>query len=124
IGGYLIETGVFSAGEVTLDALKDWLRADPERGQGVMWQNASYIFFRELAAAEAQSALGIKGIPLTAGRSLAVDAGVHVLGTPIYVVSSDLTNAFESGPFQRLMVAQDVGSAIRGPERGDIYFGT
>lgn len=124
IGRHLVEIGAFCADEVTLDTLKDWLRADPERGRQVMWQNTSYIFFRELTGAEAQSALGAKSIPLTAGRSLAVDAGIHTLGMPIYVVAPDLTHADKGGPFQRLMIAQDVGSAIRGPERGDIYFGT
>lgn len=124
IGHHLVEAGAFSVEEVTLDSLKGWLRADPERGRQVMWQNESYIFFRELAGAEAQSALGAKGIPLTEGRSLAVDAGIHTLGMPIYVVAPGLTHAAGGGPFQRLMIAQDVGSAIRGPERGDVYFGT
>lgn len=124
IGRYLVESGAFAAEEVTLDTLKDWLRADSERGRQVMWQNASYIFFRELTGSEGQSALGAKGIPLTAGRSLAVDTGVHALGLPVYVVATELTHAAEGGPFRRLMIAQDVGSAIRGPERGDVYFGT
>ncbi|MCL4766129.1 MAG: MltA domain-containing protein [Hyphomicrobiaceae bacterium] len=124
IGRYLVETGTFTADQVTMDALTRWLQADPERGRQAMWQNASYVFFRELAGSESQSALGVMGIPLTPGRSLAVDAGVHVLGTPIYVVAPGLHGGAEGRPFQRLMIAQDVGSAIRGPERGDIYFGS
>ena len=124
IGRYLVKAGVFAAEEITLDVLKGWLRADPERAQQVMWQNASYIFFRELTGTEAKSALGAEQIPLTAGRSLAVDASVYRLGLPIYVVAPELNHTAEGGPFQRLMIAQDVGSAIKGPERGDIYFGT
>ena len=124
IGRYLVEAGLFRADEVSLDTLKQWLRADPERGREVMWQNRSYIFFRELTGPQAQSALGTMDIPLTAGRSLAVDAGVHAIGTPVYVVAPDLTHTAEGGPFRRLMIAQDVGSAIKGPERGDIYFGS
>ena len=67
--------------------------------------------------------LGVPEIPLTPGRSLAVDAGVHALGSPVYVSAPKLTHA-PGQPFQRLMIAQDVGSAIKGPERGDIYFGS
>ncbi len=124
IGRRLVESGAFTAEEVTMDVLGQWLRADPDRGRRLMWENASYVFFRELGEAEGQSALGVMGVPLTPGRSLAVDAGVHALGTPIYVVAPELTHTAEGGPFQRLMIAQDVGSAIRGPERGDVYFGS
>lgn len=124
IGRYLVQSGLIRVDEVSLETLKQWLRADPVRGRQVMWQNASYIFFRELSGREAQSALGVVGIPLSSGRSLAVDASVHLIGTPIYVVAPDLTHTTEGGPFRRLMIAQDVGSAITGPERGDIYFGS
>lgn len=124
VGRCLVEAGTFAADEVTLESLMSWLRADPERGRQVMWQNKSYIFFRELAEPDARAPLGADGIPLTAGRSLAVDAGVHTLGLPIYVVAPELTHTAEGGPLQRLMIAQDVGSAIRGPERGDVFFGT
>ena len=124
IGRYLIDTGLFPADKMSLRALGEWLKADSERGRSVMWQNKSYVFFRELKGKEAGSALGVLHIPLTTGRSLAVDAGVHAIGTPVYVSAPTLTHATKSGGFHRLMVAQDVGSAIKGPERGDIYFGT
>ncbi len=124
VGRHLIDTGVIAADKMTLQALGDWLKADPERGRRAMWQNKSYVFFRELKGAEAEGALGVLHIPLTAGRSLAVDAGVHAIGTPVYVSAPALTHATKSGGFNRLMVAQDVGSAIKGPERGDIYFGS
>jgi membrane-bound lytic murein transglycosylase A len=124
IGRYLIDSGELSADKMSLDALAQWLSADVERGRRVMWQNKSFVFFRELKGAEAGGALGVLNIPLTPGRSLAVDAGVHPIGLPIYVVSSTLMHAQPSGGFNRLMVAQDVGSAIKGVERGDIYFGS
>ena len=124
IGRYLIEKGLLAADKVSLGSLSKWLKADPERGKKVMWQNASYVFFRELQGAEANAAKGAMNSPLTAGRSLAVDTAYHVLGCPIFVTGSDMTHVDKSGSFQRLMIAQDVGSAIKGPERGDIYFGS
>jgi membrane-bound lytic murein transglycosylase A len=106
-----------------MDGLKSWLRADPARGRALMQENKSYVFFRELPQAEAGAGpVGAQGVPLTPGRSLAVDAAFHALGTPIFVAAPDL--AVEGAPFRRLMIAQDVGSAIKGPQRGDIFFGT
>jgi membrane-bound lytic murein transglycosylase A len=130
VGRHLIDTGVLTADQMSLDALGTWLRADPERGRKAMQKNASYVFFRELSGAEASGPLGVLEIPLTDGRSLAVDAGVHAIGTPIFVSAPTLTHATKGahatrgGAFERLMIAQDVGSAIKGPERGDIYFGS
>ena len=124
IGRYLIEKGMLAADKVSLGALSNWLKADRERGKQVMWQNASYVFFRELQGAEAGAARGAMNSPLTPGRSLAVDTAYHVLGSPIFVTGTDMTHVDKSGAFNRLMVAQDVGSAIKGPERGDIYFGS
>lgn len=124
IGRYLIDEGLFPADQMTLDALKDWLRANPALAKGVLQQNKSFVFFRELTGAEADSPVGVEEIPLSPGRSLAVDTGFHVIGLPVYVSAPTLTHATPSGGFHRLMVAQDVGSAIRGPERGDLYFGT
>lgn len=125
IGRYLIDSGLFPAERMSLDALKQWLRENPERMRDVLWQNNSYVFFRELTAAEAQGPLGVLQIPLTPGRSLAVDTRFHAIGMPIYVVAPDLKHMSDDNkPFRRLMIAQDVGSAIRGEERGDIYAGS
>jgi membrane-bound lytic murein transglycosylase A len=127
IGRYLIDNGILAADKMSLGALRRWLRSNPDRGRQVMQQNASFVFFRELAGDEANGPLGVLSIPLVAGRSLAVDAGAHAIGTPVYVSSPSLTHASETtkkNGFHRLMVAHDVGSAIRGPERGDIYFGS
>jgi membrane-bound lytic murein transglycosylase A len=124
IGRYLIEKGLLAADKVSMGALKRWLKADPDRAKQVLWQNASYVFFRELKGPEAQGPLGALGTRLTPGRSLAVDAGHHALGLPIFVSSEGMTHVTGAGSLQRLMIAQDVGSAIKGPERGDIYFGS
>ena len=124
IARVLIDRGELNSDKIDMDVLKAWLRADPERGRGLMRQNESYIFFAEIP--EDEAALGPRGaeeVPLTPGRSLAVDPSHIPLGTPVFVTVPDLTD--EAGrPFRRLMIAQDVGSAIRGPQRGDIFFGT
>jgi membrane-bound lytic murein transglycosylase A len=122
IGRYLIDNGLLDANRMSMQALGKWLREDKERGQKVMWQNRSFIFFRELD--DSEGPMGAMSVALTAGRSLAVDTGYHTLGTPIYLSVPKLTRGREAGGFNRLMVAQDVGSAIKGPERGDIYFGS
>jgi|GEM_PF-124668 len=124
IGHYLIRIGVMGAKSMSLQALRKWLMADRERGRKVMWHNQSFIFFRELKGAEASGARGVMDVQLTPGRSLAVDPRYHVLGLPIYVSAPGLRHVKKGHGFHRLMVGQDVGSAIKGPERGDIYFGS
>lgn len=122
IGRVLIDAGHFKPEDMTLAALKTWLAADEERGRKTMQENRSFIFFRELEKEE-DGPLGALEIPLSEGRSLAVDTAFHALGTPVYVTVPTL-RPWGAHSFQRLMIAQDVGSAIRGPERGDIYFGS
>ena len=87
VGRYLIDAGLFPADQMSLDALKDWLKANGARGIAAMRQNRSYVFFRELTGEAAGSALGAMEIPLSDHRSLAVDTRHHALGTPVYVVS-------------------------------------
>jgi peptidoglycan lytic transglycosylase A len=124
IGARLVERGAFRGGAASMQGVKAWLRADLARGRGLMVENASYVFFRELSAEEGSDGpLGPHGVPLTPGRSLAVDGAIHALGTPIFVAAPGL-RASDGRPFRRLMIAQDVGSAIRGAERGDIFFGS
>ncbi|MGI9525130.1 MAG: murein transglycosylase A [Hyphomicrobiaceae bacterium] len=125
IGRSLADEGVMERAEITLRSLSAWLKADPCRARDVMWRNKSFIFFKELGPADLARPIGIKNIPLTANRSLAVDGSCHAAGLPIFVSSPKLTHADVHGrPFARLMIAQDAGSAITGPERGDIYFGS
>jgi membrane-bound lytic murein transglycosylase A len=123
IGRYLTEKALFAADRMSMSALANWLRADPERGKLVMWQNTSYVFFREIKD-ETGAPLGAMRVALTPERSLAIDTAYHALGTPIYVSVPTMKHVPKASPFNRLMVAQDVGSAIRGPERGDIFFGS
>lgn len=124
IGRALIDQGEIRSEAMSLKALKLWLRKNSERAKAVMWKNESYVFFRELSGAEAAGPVGANNIPLQPGRSLAVDTSYYILGTPIFVDAPTITHATKTGMFRRLMIAQDVGSAIKGPERGDIYFGS
>jgi len=124
IGRVLITRGEMAPDDIDMDTVKAWLRADSERGRALMQENTSYVFFRELDAEEGRDGpLGAGGVPLTPGRSLAVDTEYIPLGTPIFVTVAGLETP-DARPFRRLMVGQDVGSAIRGPERGDIFWGT
>ena len=124
IGRLLIERGEMTPDEIDMAKVKAWLRADPERGRALMAENQSYVFFRTLGEEEAREGpLGAGGVPLTPGRSLAIDTEYQVLGTAIFVTAPDL-QAPDGQSFRRLMIGQDVGSAIRGPERGDIFWGT
>lgn len=124
VGQYVIGLGEVSNADMTLDALKAWLRVEPERGRRAMWVNRSYIFFKELGDAARSCTLGTRNIPLTPGRSLAVDASRHALGLPIFVDVPGLVHTGMPGGFRRLMVANDVGSAIQGAERADIFYGS
>ena len=124
IGKVLVARGEGSPKSLGMDGLKAWLRADPARGQALMNENKSYVFFRLLEGEEGKDGpVGAQGVALTPGRSLAVDASYHDLGLPIFVVAPTLEDA-DGAPFRHLLIAQDVGSAIRGPERGDIFWGT
>lgn len=124
IGKALVARGEGSPKSMSMQGIKEWLRADPERGKRLMWENHSYVFFTELTAdAGADGPLGAQGVALTSGRSLAVDPAYNALGLPIFVEAEELTHP-DGAPFRRLMIAQDVGSAIKGPERGDIFWGS
>lgn len=135
IGQTILAQGLMSKEEMSLAALKAWLKADLLRARALMRQNRSYIFFRELPAGTA-APLGAFGIPLSPLRSLAVDTATHAIGTPVFVVAPELPvpqeaasgnghqNSGTDQGFRRLMIAHDAGSAIVGPERGDIYFGS
>jgi membrane-bound lytic murein transglycosylase A len=123
IGKPLIDRGILTRDEMSMERLRQWMQANPAEGKELRRQNRSYIFFRETGLPEKDEPLGAQGIPVTAGRSIAVDRGIHVFGTPFFI-SAELP--IENGPpkkFRRLMVAQDTGSAIVGVARADIYFG-
>jgi membrane-bound lytic murein transglycosylase A len=78
------------------------------------------VFFRIVGLTDDEEARGAQGIPLSPGRSIAVDSTVHVYGTPFFI-EADLP--LSSVPYRHTMIAQDTGSAIVGPARADIYFG-
>jgi membrane-bound lytic murein transglycosylase A len=124
IGKILVEKGVLQAASASLDSVLNWLRSDSERGRKLMWENRSYPFFRVLDQAQSGAGPhGALGLPLSPGRSLAVDPRFHQLGTPIWLAAPELKDA-KGKPVARLMVAHDTGSAIRGPVRGDIFWGS
>jgi membrane-bound lytic murein transglycosylase A len=124
IGRLLIDEGHLTADEMSLKTLKKWLKADKDRAKPVMRKNHSYVFFKELSGEEAKAPMGVHCIPLQPLRSLAVDTTYYPIGTPIYVDAPQITHATPSREFHRLMIAHDVGSAIKGSERGDIFFGS
>ncbi|HXG79961.1 MAG TPA: MltA domain-containing protein, partial [Methyloceanibacter sp.] len=102
IGKLLAERGEKPPGGLTMEGLKSWLRADPARGRALMHENASYVFFRELPREKADDGpVGAQGAPLTPGRSLAVDAAYHALGTPIFVAAPKAPTP-DGKPFRRL----------------------
>ena len=119
ISKLLVERGDLKLEDAHLDGLRAWLRAQSEP-QAVLNWNKSYIFFKELERSAAAPKASC-GVELRTGRSLAADPLYHATGTPIWVEASEL--AFEARPFQRLLVAQDTGSAIVGPQRGDVFAG-
>jgi membrane-bound lytic murein transglycosylase A len=115
IGKTLIDRGVPRDG-LSLQTIKAWLKTHPGEARRVMESDASYVFFREEPLGDgALGAKGAQGVPLTPRASLAVDPRLHALGTPFYVSGE--------APLGRLFIAQDIGGAIRGPVRGDVYFG-
>ena len=118
IGRALIDEGIISRKDSSMQSIRDWLRANPERAEEIMQRNARYIFFREITG---EGPIGAQGVALTPGRSLAVDSKLLPLGVPLYL---DTTWPATDKPLRRLMVAQDVGSAIKGAVRGDFFWGS
>lgn len=119
-----LETGLPPA-ELNTPKLVAWLKANPEAARRLMRQNRSYIFFRVANDLDpARGPLGGSSVQLVPGRSLAIDRNLWPYGLPFWI-DADLPRANESiEPFRRLMIAQDTGSAILGPARGDIFFGS
>ena len=123
IGRDLIEIGALTPETVSLQTIRQWLQANPGQARDIMSRNKSYIFFRENTELGASDGpLGAQNVPLTAGRSLAVDPRYVPLGAPLWL---DTTAPWPDGerPLRRLMVAQDVGGAIKGVIRGDVFWG-
>ena len=124
VGRLLIDRGIFTPEEMSMDKIRDFMEANPEEGKALREKNRSFVFFSKTTLQAQDECLGAQGIALTPGRSIAVDPSVHVYGTPVWIDAKfPLKSAAPEDSFQRLMVAQDTGSAIRGPARADIYFG-
>lgn len=123
-GRVLAGLGEIPPQAVTMQSIRKWFADNPRRVNEILWQNRSYIFFREAETDDPQTGpIAAAKVPLTAGRSLAVDRLLHTFGTPFFISAPELT-AFDGRPFARLMIAQDTGSAIVGPARGDLFAGS
>ena len=121
VGRVLIRRGALTPGAVTMQTIRAWLAAHPDEAQAVMAENRSYIFFREAPVGDdALGPIAAAKVPLTPGRSLAVDRLIHSFHLPVWIE----TTLPDGSAMNRLMVAQDTGSAIVGPARGDIFFGS
>ena len=120
IGRYLAEIGAIPKENISMQSIKKWLRENPGKKKDVMNMNPSYVFFRKLNGKDGP--IGAQGVVLTSGRSLAVDRHYSKLGAPIWL-SANFEDE-EGKKLQRLMVAQDTGGAIKGPIRGDVFWGS
>lgn len=127
IGRSLVRRGAFSQEEVSMQSIRAWLESNPAAAPEVMRKNNSYVFFRWLGGKNAElGPEGAQGVPLLAGRSLAVDRRFLPLGTPIWLeaLTPHVDPAEPDQVLRRLLISQDTGGAIRGPVRGDVFWGT
>ncbi len=122
IGRELIRGGVIARSNMSMQAIASWLRAHPGEGAALMSRNPSYIFFRVI---EGEGPVGAQGVVLTPERSLAVDPDWVPLGLPVWLDTVDPLSPplRPARPLRRLVVAQDTGGAIKGPVRGDLFWG-
>src|SRR6185503_2840551 len=124
VGRILIERNIIPKDQMSMQKIREWMEQNPEGADELRRQNRSYIFFREVQLSDKDEAVGAQGVPLTPGRSIAVDKSLHVYGTPFFIEGElPIESERSKTPFGRLMIAQDTGSAIVGPARADIYFG-
>ena len=119
IGKKLVDMGAFKLEESSMQNIKLWAEKHPDKLMGLLDQNPSYVFFRELPS-ELLAPLGALGVPLTNEYSMAVDTRTIPLGAPVFL-STTYPNT--TTPLNRLMLAQDTGGAIKGAVRGDFFWG-
>ncbi len=126
IGKWLLDHGELTAGQATMQGIKAWAAANPSRVDALLDTNPRFVFFREMPSQEgvpnggADGPIGALGVPLTAERSIAVDPSYIPLGTPVFLQTTrPLTNT----PMNKLVFAQDTGSAIKGAVRADYFWG-
>jgi membrane-bound lytic murein transglycosylase A len=121
VGRWLIDQGELLPGEASWPAIKDWARRNPRRLNEALWQNPRVVFFREEPLPDpALGPRGAQGVPLTPGRSIAVDPLAVPYGAPVWL---ETTEPLSSKPLQRLVMAQDTGGAIVGAVRADYFWG-
>jgi membrane-bound lytic murein transglycosylase A len=124
VGRVLIDRGIIPKDQMSMQKIREWMDQNPAGAEELRRQNRSYIFFREVQLSDKDEAVGAQGVPLTPGRSIAVDKSLHVYGTPFFIEGElPIESERSKTPFHRLMIAQDTGSAITGPARADLYFG-
>ena len=124
VGRILIDRGIIPKEQMSMQKIREWMDQNPDGAKELRRQNRSYVFFREVQLSDKDEAVGAQGVPLTPGRSIAVDKGLHVYGTPFFIEGElPIESEQSKTPFHRLMIAQDTGSAIVGPARADLYFG-
>jgi len=124
VGRVLIDRGIIPKDQMSMQKIREWMEQNPDGANDLRRQNRSYVFFREVPLSDKDEAVGAQGVPLTPGRSIAVDKALHVYGTPFFIAGElPIESEQSKTPFHRLMIAQDTGSAIVGPARADLYFG-
>ncbi|HEY0296081.1 MAG TPA: murein transglycosylase A [Bordetella sp.] len=122
IGRWLADHGQMTADQASMQNIRAWARRNPSRVQEMLSANPAVVFFREEKLTDASlGPNGAYGLPLTPGRSVAVDAHFVPLGTPVFLAT---TQPGSAAPLQRLVLAQDTGTAIRGAARTDFYWGS
>jgi membrane-bound lytic murein transglycosylase A len=122
IGRYLVEQHLLTVEQATMPGIRAWLAANPERMQEVLDANPSVVFFKEMPLGNPdEGPKGAEGVALTPGRSIAVDSAYIPLGAPVFLAT---TFPATDTPLDRLVIAQDTGGAIRGPQRADLFWGT
>ncbi len=115
----IVRRGIYERHEVSEAVIRNWVRRNPDKGKEILLDDPSYIFFRVLEDEPSENGpRGALNRSLTADYSLAVDPGFVPLGAPVWVATEG------PAPLRRLMIAQDTGGAIKGPGRGDVFFGT
>ena len=118
IGQELVRRGIFQSHQVSAQVIRSWVRRNPAEGETLLHHNPSYVFFRVVDIPDAGlGPLGAMNRNITAMRTIAVDPRYTPLGAPVWIEKDG------TGPLRRLMIAQDTGGAIRGPQRADIFFG-
>ncbi len=119
----LVERNLMSRKDISKERIRAWMAAYPEEAAKARAVNRAYAFFRITGLTNEGEPVGAQGVPLTPGRSIAVDR-VHEYGTPFFIEANlPIESVKPASPFRRLMIAQDTGSAIVGPARADLYLG-